>query len=88
MLQAAVQTFGQFLQSHLSALPQFAVQADKDLEEIEGQDENQQPGDDGDRVVMRAMFQVVVLSEFVESMVFDRPAVMANLPEGPLGIGV
>jgi hypothetical protein len=52
MLQAAVQTAGQFFQSYLSALPEFAVEPDEDLEEIEGQHENQQPGDDGHGVVM------------------------------------
>lgn len=73
MLQATVQALGQFPQRHLSALPKFAVQAAKDPEEIEDQDEHQQPGhDDGGGVVMRAMFQVVVLGEFAEGMIFVR----------------
>lgn len=58
VLQAAVQAEGQFLQSDLSALPELAVEPDKDLEEVEAQHQNEQPGDDGYWVVMRTVFEV------------------------------
>src|SRR6266487_2533192 len=49
-LDAAVQLFGKFHQGNFQ-LEHFPMYPDKDLKEVHGQDQNQQPSDDGHRFV-------------------------------------
>ena len=61
VLEAAVQAQGELLQADLSSLAELAVDPGEDLEEVEAQHEDEELGDDGDRMVMRAVFEVVML---------------------------
>lgn len=79
--QRPIQLPGQFSQCDGSAPGQLVVQTPKPLEEIEGQYQNQQPGHDGNRMVVRTVFQVIVLGHFVEDAVLDAPARMADAPD-------
>jgi len=87
MLQAAIQPESQVLQGDLPLSPELAVEPREDLEEVEAQHENQEPGDDRHRVVMGTVFQATKLGQFVERMVLDSPPLVADAPDGPRGIG-
>ena len=88
MLQAAVQVQSQLLQADRSLFPKLAVKSGKDLEEVKGEHEDEKPGDDGNGVVMRTVFEMIVLGQFVEDVVLNGPPVVANAPDDLRGISV
>ena len=68
--------------------PKLAVKSGKDLEEVKGEHEDEEPGDDGNGVVMRTVFEMIVLGQFVEDVVLNRPPVVTNAPDDLRGINV
>ena len=88
MLRAVVQAQCQFLQADRSSFAKLAVKSGENLEEVEGEHEDEEPGDDGNGVVMKTVFEMIVLGQFVEDVVLNGPPVVANAPDDLRGISV
>jgi len=76
------------LQRSAALAPELAMHLHKPSEEHEGQDKDQQPSDNGYRMMMRTMFQVIELRQFIEGVIFHSSTVMANAPNRFLGVAV
>ena len=66
VLQRQIQFFGNGLQRRAARTPKFAVEPDEKLEKVETKNPEEQPSQDCDRLVPRAVGQVTWVRFFLE----------------------
>ena len=88
MFNGPVELQAQFLQGDLALAIELAIEQDKGMKQVEGQQRNQQTGQDRSRIMMGAVPQVPVLGQYVEGVVLDPPPTVPQVPDGPATIAV
>ena len=88
MFNGPVELQAQFLEGDLALPIELAIEQNKGMKQVEGQQRNEQTGQDRSRIMMGAVPQVPVLGQHVEGVVLDPPPTMSQIPEGPAAIAV